>query len=36
MTVAQTLDVVCGLVSGMEVVMEGARCLSSCVVRFVV
>jgi len=27
MTVTQTLDVVCGLVSSMEVVMEGARCL---------
>ena len=25
MTVAQTLDVVCGLVSSMEVVMEGAH-----------
>ena len=25
MTVAQTLDVVCGLVNSMEVVMEGAH-----------
>ena len=27
MTIAQTLEVVCGLVSSMEVVMEGAHCL---------